>query len=1167
MSVLRFRSLSVRRMPGIRDSGFELDSLAPGVNVVFGPNASGKTTTARALETLLWPARAPDGSVWVSGTFDLAGDRWSAELDAGRARLQRNGEPTGAPHGLPVEASSRYRLELRDLLEAEDRGLARAIGLESAGGYDLAAAAAVLSPRRTASRPNSAVAEVRQARERLATAKAVQDELQLETATIQSDQQRIEAIPEREQRIEQLRVAFDHASRLRDAEEARARLGAFQPAVARLAGDEDSRVAELQRKIAESREGERAAADAMARAEESLRRLSFPGDLDPAETLAALDAHVAEIDRIDAELRSERRALEEATVQLRREGERLGSLDAEDLSQADLRAITELVEIARDVGTVRVRRAALEEEMGLLSMEPDVGNRVDLEQGIRILQQWLATAPQASDYAHRRIAIVASVALLIVGTALAILYPVALLISAAGVILLSLTLRGPNVPDDRPGLQLRYRDSGLSGPNGWTTESVRTLLASLQDHSITARLREDAERRAQRLTAQADEAREQEATLRTTFAESAETAGLANVDAGAVGWLLERVSRWQSAAAEVEGATARLETASRHRADELRAAGELLQALGLSGPSDSSGVRAAAQTLGNRVRSLARVSSELEARSRERDAAKSRGTELLGEMSGLLERLELGEEDIPQLGEWCRQRPEYLVARREADTLEGEVGRLRNRLEGLVEGDLSLLSADPASIEHEIREQTEVLSELKELQLRVMELRTRVTQATRGHDIEDALAEVDRAETALRRIRDRDARSALASVLVDHVEAAARNDQRPEVFHRASDLFTRVTRGRYQLLLDDRIEPGFRALDTQQDRSLGLDELSSATRLQLLLAVRVGFVEMQEGGVQLPILMDETLANSDDDRATAIIEAVIALAAAGRQVFYFTAQRDEVAKWRAALESEPSVESSFIDLAAIRKQERRLEEEALTAATEPLPELPAPDGHSHAAYGLVLEVPAVNIAEPVGALHLWYLVEDPDDLYRVMTATRAERWGSLRALLETGMGGLIPNSLARKVEALAGAAHATLLRLRVGRNRPVDRNALAQSGAVSERFIEEVWEVADGASGDGVLLLEALEHRVVAKFLQKNIQALREFLEESGYIDARPPLSATTIRWEALSESSRAIEDGIVTTEEVERLLVRLGVAPAWNQPVPETEIHPRRLQTAFEFE
>ena len=66
--------------------------------------------------------------------------------------------------------------------------------------------------------------------------------------------------------------------------------------------------------------------------------------------------------------------------------------------------------------------------------------------------------------------------------------------------------------------------------------------------------------------------------------------------------------------------------------------------------------------------------------------------------------------------------------------------------------------------------------------------------------------------------------------------------------------------------------------------------------MQILLSVRLAFVKQQEQGAKLPIVLDETLANTDDLRAKIIIESLIKLANEGRQIFYFTAQGDEIAK-------------------------------------------------------------------------------------------------------------------------------------------------------------------------------------------------------------------------------------------------------------------------------
>jgi len=90
---------------------------------------------------------------------------------------------------------------------------------------------------------------------------------------------------------------------------------------------------------------------------------------------------------------------------------------------------------------------------------------------------------------------------------------------------------------------------------------------------------------------------------------------------------------------------------------------------------------------------------------------------------------------------------------------------------------------------------------------------------------------------------------------------------------------------------------------------MSLDRLSAGTRVQLLLSVRLAFIEQQEQGYRLPIILDETLANSDDEKAEQIMHAVLEICRNDRQVFYCTAQMDELDKWKQTIDSddEPTI--------------------------------------------------------------------------------------------------------------------------------------------------------------------------------------------------------------------------------------------------------------------
>ena len=141
MDPAAIEELNIVRAPGFETEGFALDGFSSGINLVHGPNAAGKTTTADSIERLLWPDAADDGEQLV-GQLMLNGERWRVDVVNGHVECQRNGQEAAAPNLPSVEQRDRYRLSLHDLLQQETRNesFAKTIERESAGGCDLSAA-------------------------------------------------------------------------------------------------------------------------------------------------------------------------------------------------------------------------------------------------------------------------------------------------------------------------------------------------------------------------------------------------------------------------------------------------------------------------------------------------------------------------------------------------------------------------------------------------------------------------------------------------------------------------------------------------------------------------------------------------------------------------------------------------------------------------------------------------------------------------------------------------------------------------------------------------------------------------------------------------------------------------------------------------------------------
>lgn len=137
---LAFAEIDIRKAPGI-SPGFTIRNLSPDINIVYGPNASGKSTTARAIQALIWPHPSSLRGHALGGTFGFDGDRWTIDAEFGRVTRTRAGKPAEPPLLTPIDDRGRYTLGLPDLLASENQPFAQAILKESTGGFDLEAIA------------------------------------------------------------------------------------------------------------------------------------------------------------------------------------------------------------------------------------------------------------------------------------------------------------------------------------------------------------------------------------------------------------------------------------------------------------------------------------------------------------------------------------------------------------------------------------------------------------------------------------------------------------------------------------------------------------------------------------------------------------------------------------------------------------------------------------------------------------------------------------------------------------------------------------------------------------------------------------------------------------------------------------------------------------------
>ncbi|HUG15801.1 MAG TPA: hypothetical protein VMM78_12395 [Thermomicrobiales bacterium] len=1157
---VRFDRLDVRRMYGI-DASFVVDGLCSGVNVIHGPNASGKTTLTHALLTLLWPSSPMSPQAVVAGAFEFDGARWLVEYDNGGKRCQRDG--VDADHPIVAADSERYLLALHVLLAADNRSFAEAILRESAGGYDVGAAIQALKLTQRPSAPQRLKGLRDQATQDRQAALAAQQRLLDEERTLEGLNRELDEAREADRKVATLQKALDCRLARSARDDTLAQLTTFPDVMERLSGDERETLRDLRLRQEEARAAIAAESQQMSDAVDRQRRARLDERV-PGGLVAALRERCSELQDITSATRAAETRRDDASVQLETARRSLGAL-ADDSRLAGLGVVEfdQLAELAQRHATVRAQLAALEALHTWLgpiaSSQPlDPEERRRLDAGIHALDQWLrherAEAPAGKANQRRTLLLIAGIAVIVQSIVLGIVaHPAALILVVTGAWLVYVALkqgRSRSASEATSATELvraEYERLQLDAPSTWHSAEVELLIETLAQQQRSRALDEEKRQRwdyvaDERVALQARSAEAQAeidaAATRFGAAPGRDPASLYVLASNLVQWQHAR-DRLNGTAAEIAALRTRLAATF----DELNAT---------LASYDYATVAKQAEALG--------CIEDLTQRERdwnEAQASHERSTRLLREqlrpqlerreadIHAFFERLDMNEEDEHQLTGLLDQLEAYRLAREASQRARLECERAEQAL-----GDDGHLADEAATeIERRLEDAREHSAEQDEIRDEIAAVTARVAEAKTKHDLERALAAEQMHGEQLAEAREQAYAQVAGWSIADFVREETRDNDRPLVFHRARELFVKITHGRYRLELSDTEPPAFRAIDNVTGAGHALHELSSGTRLQLLLAVRVAFVEHQEQGVMLPLIFDETLGNSDEQRARAIIDATIEIAGSGRQVLYLTAQHDEVRKWQAVMSQHPEVPFRLLDLAEIRDLADWERLPPVAHVEWPVITIPEPDGLSHDDYRELLRVPGIDPrAESDGGLHLWHLIDDTHALHRLLSL-HIETWGQLRAMADLGGADLLDGQeqIVRRCHARADVIKEACACFRAGRGRPVDRAVIIECGVITPVFIDRVAALARRVDGNAQSLIAALDRGEISHFRGAMRNDLQRFLEEGGYLASDRPLTIDEARTRVVAAASSDLHDGRVTVE-----FIRDTLEAVWSHDSPE---------------
>ena len=901
---LVFKEVRIDRMYGLPFDLY-LSELSPHLNIVFGPNGSGKTTIANALNGLLLPSTGRAVKLYGQANLGFANQTLYLDVKGTRAECRINTRTVDQSELSQFLRPKSYHLSLQELLpeKNDDNELAREIIKQANGGFDIVAAGKKLgfSLQKRYNKTN-------EAKEFESISKKLRSVIQEQSSLQHQKNHRKNLIEERDLSLEAGRRAELIAKiiqwRSADAEYRKAHTAAESyPRVIRSSRNLTNAVKNAQ-ELSKTIDRLKREADEGSRTIERIHknlegnRLS-PSGLEPG-ALQLLIAQVRDFSEKHRKLEELKETHQAAEKQALDAWKRLDGLSPEgwqpEFTREDL---AQLQSYAKNLALHTQEKRALEKLKILLGADQTTrGDAASnkLRDAQRDILQWILALRDKSPQRKR-------ILTLLLGTAVAsVLMSVSNGIANPGGylgLIISLMIwwaytivrsdRQPQISSPQKNNIKRLlpelpenpdSDALQSGLDQLTEERSQTQLDTLKLNE-SSRI----ERSLESMSEQQSkfEAQKEELVNRINLDPPNDVISLIE--------LVGSILNWQEFDDKARELANRCEQVSETYRTLLETVGSTFEQYGYEKPINPHDAE--------RLLDIVRNDDDAAKRDHARLIQEKRGAETTQRnlehqeslYAKLFNDLELEVGDLSGLAARERQFSEWEEAHSRRNNLKVRANTLRPSSDDQRENE-SLLELE--NIEDELATAQSKAAQARELQDRLTRLDAEIERTEKGRSLENALVEKENKRVELENVRSQKAAKAVGQAILDTLRDSAIKNA-PPVFQRAQENFERVTGNRYTLSIpEDNI---FGARDNQLERDFDLTKLSSATRVQLLLSVRLAFVETQETNYRLPLTLDETLANSDDPRAQAIIKTMSTLAA-NRQIFYFTAQEDEVSKWK-----------------------------------------------------------------------------------------------------------------------------------------------------------------------------------------------------------------------------------------------------------------------------
>ncbi|QIT56165.1 hypothetical protein HC341_13750 [Aquisalimonas sp. 2447] len=1053
---MKLEALRIQRLPGLNDA-IAVEAFGDDITVVTGPNASGKSSLVRSLRLLLAPGRGDPPDVLLQATFADGDERWQVERFGRDTVWRRNGAPADAPVLPDAEALGGYFLAIDELLGLTrvDEAFTRRLQQELAGGYDLRVLHREGGPAAThPNRDRDAGQRLLEAEQALRQAEAGNSELLQRRQRLPSLDEDIARSAEARRRLYDFETAsllVKEKAKTREASLALARFPETMPE-----GISRDDVEALERSLRDYNQAAEQAREHAEAQETELRDTGFEDSCPTAEDIATLRRKVDDLgDLVSRLLQAE----EQLAAEQKRASAATEVLDAipevlPQLTTAELKRLDEHVQAlaAAQADAHEAGAAARQAEQ-----ETDHAGRTELR------SHWSTVAATAAG-------------------------------AAGGAVL---AVRAWESPYWLTAAALLVVAAGL-GWLTWRAVAVRGAAGKDARDAMRTAWKQRAREAEQRL----EQTREQ---LRT----AAKTAGIAPTPdqlAQHFQLFLQRVATLDAArraVAETEGRVNYLSGQAEELGRTIHAG--LAQWQATPEHTDHPGLRHALDALDRRRQHAESLRQEIRRFRDQEQQASSRAREADQRLQALYQQADLEPGDRDTLLARIRDLPEWQAASNALRDAEAREHAARESLQKT--DDPELLARAEAEDAAWIEEQRDHARAEADNHQALIEEKTGIEHAIRDAEralrLEEARARRDQAEDALTQRYEQRMVAEASQFLLGEVEQAHRREHQPEAIRVADQRLRQFTHNAFSLVMADDGSPC--AQDSQSREVRPLEALSVGTRMQLLVALRMAWVERRERHhAALPLILDEALSTTDPHRFEAVATALHSITRSeGRQLIYLSAQPEDLERWKRATGAEPMV----VSLGHARGAPAAMDALPLPEAEQ----VPAPDGHTAASYAQALGVAAMEPTVDAGHIHLAYLL--PDDLallYHLLSDLRLGNVGQAETFLEGAAAQRhLDSDSRRRLDTRITAARAWMEAARIGRGTPLDRPALEQGAVGNWKQLDALVERATRVDGDPEAFLESLRMERISGIGEGKIQQIAQWLEDAGFLDPRPRLDAS----------------------------------------------------------